>query len=328
LSNIVAVGALRLGEPARSFDAGKGGPQEKGERPVDVGVTLPTQGPLATPEAVSTIACHAESAGFGSLWVTDHIAIPMQSASRYPYSAGGVLPWDPAIPYLDALTALAWVASLTRSVRLGTSVLVLPMRHPLPVAKAVATLDYLSGGRAVLGVGAGWFAEEFTLLGQPFRDRGRRLDDAVRLLRACWGPDPVRYHGEFYDLPAFAMAPKPPQGNRLPVVVGGESEVALRRVAAVCDGWQPLGLSPDEYRERAGRLETYAARHGRSMEDLWLMARIARGIPITRDLAARYAAAGARTLIVDPAYRTMTLDAARAYLDEVARELQLRPAGA
>jgi len=294
---------------------------------VDVGVTLPTQGPLATPEAVSTIAREAEAAGFASLWVTDHVAMPMRAASKYPYTADGSLPWDPTIPYLDALTALTWVAALTRSVRLGTSVLVLPMRHPLPVAKAVATLDYLSGGRAVLAVGAGWFEEEFTLLGQPFHDRGRRLADMVRLLRACWGPDPVRYQGEFYDLPAFAMAPKPPQGARLPVLAGGEGDVALRRVAAVCDGWQPLGLNPDEYRERAGRLETYAARHGRSIKDLWLMARITRGTPITRDLAARYAAAGARTLIVDPAYRTMTLDAARAYLDEVARELALRPAG-
>ena len=293
---------------------------------VDVGVTLPTQGPLATAEAVSTIARHAESAGFRSLWVTDHIAIPTRSASRYPYSADGGLPWDPAIPYLDALTALAWVAALTRTVRIGTSVLVLPMRHPLPVAKAVATLDYLSGGRAVLAVGAGWFEEEFALLDQPFRDRGRRLDDAVRLLKACWGPDPVRYRGEFYDLPAFAMAPKPPQGSRLPVLAGGEGDVALRRVAAVCDGWQPLGLDPDEYRERTGRLETYAARRGRSMNDLWLQARIARGVPITRGLAARYAAAGVRTLIVDPAYRTMTLDAARAFLDEVARELAVAPA--
>jgi probable F420-dependent oxidoreductase len=290
---------------------------------VDVGVTLPTQGALATPEAVSTIARQAEAAGFGSLWVTDHIAIPVNSVSRYPYTKDGSLPWDPAIPYLDALTALAWVAALTRSVRLGTSVLVLPMRHPLPVAKAMATLDYMSAGRAVLAVGAGWFEEEFALLGQPFHDRGRRLADAVRLLKACWGPDPVRYHGEFYDLPAFAMAPKPPQGSRLPVLAGGEGDAALRRVAAVCDGWQPLGLEPEEYRERAGRLEAYAARHGRSMKDLWLMARIARGVPITRDLAARYADAGARTLIVDPAYRTLTLDAARAFLDDVARELEV-----
>jgi probable F420-dependent oxidoreductase len=215
------------------------------------------------------------------------------------------------------------VAALTRSVRLGTSVLVLPMRHPLPVAKALATLDYLSGGRAVLAVGAGWFAEEFALMGQSFHDRGRRLDDAVRLLRACWGPDPVRYRGEFYDLPAFAMAPKPPQGARLPVLAGGEGEVALRRVAAVCDGWQPLGLEPDDYRQRVERLATYAGRNGRSMKELWLQVRIPRGTAVTRDLAARYEAAGARTLIVDPVYRTLTLDAARQYLDTVARDLRL-----
>ncbi|HLW46675.1 MAG TPA: TIGR03619 family F420-dependent LLM class oxidoreductase [bacterium] len=295
---------------------------------MDVGVTLPTQGPMATPDAISTIARQADALGYGSLWVTDHIAIPMRAASRYPYTPDGGLPWDPAIPYLDALTALSWVAALTRTARLGTSVLVLPMRHPLPVAKAMATLDHLSGGRAVLAVGAGWFAEEFALLGQSFADRGRRLDDAVRLLRACWGPDPVRYRGEFYDLPAFAMAPKPPQGSRLPVLAGGEGDVALRRVAAVCDGWQPLGLDPDEYRTRVERLAAYAEPHGRSIKDLWLMVRISRGTAVTRDLAARYEEAGARTLIVDPAYRTLTLDGARTYLDTVARDLALRPARA
>jgi probable F420-dependent oxidoreductase len=295
---------------------------------MDVGVTLPTQGPLATPQAVSTIARQADALGYGSVWVTDHIAIPTQADSRYPYTADGRLPWDPSIPYLDALTALSWVAALTRRVRLGTSVLVLPMRHPLPVAKAMATLDYLSGGRAVLAVGAGWFAEEFALLGQSFHDRGRRLDDAVRLLRACWGPDPVRYRGDFYDLPAFAMAPKPPQGSRLPVLAGGEGEVALRRVAAVCDGWQPLGLDPDEYRKRVGRLAAYAEQQGRSITEMWLQVRIARGTAITRDLAARYEAVGARTLIVDPAYRTLTLDAARKYLDTVAAALSLQGAPA
>jgi probable F420-dependent oxidoreductase len=290
---------------------------------MDVGVTLPTQGPLATPEAVAALARRADELGFGSVWVTDHIAIPTQAASRYPYTVDGRLPWDPSIPYLDALTALSWIAALTRSVRLGTSVLVLPMRHPLPVAKAMATLDHLSGGRAVLAVGAGWFAEEFALLGQPFHDRGRRLDDAVQLLRACWGPDPVRYRGRFYDLPAFAMAPKPPQGSRLPVLAGGEGDAALRRVAAVCDGWQPLGLEPDEYRRRVERLAAYAEQHGRAVDRLWLQIRIARGTAITRNLAARYQAAGARTLIVDPAYRTLTLEEAEAQLDAVAGELGL-----
>ncbi|HKX19942.1 MAG TPA: TIGR03619 family F420-dependent LLM class oxidoreductase [bacterium] len=294
---------------------------------MDVGVTLPTQGPLATPEAVAAIARHADASGFGSVWVTDHIAIPVLSDSRYPYSRDGRLPWDPSIPYLDALTALAWVAALTRTVRLGTSVLVLPMRHPLPVAKAVATLDYLSGGRAVLAVGAGWFEEEFALLDQPFRDRGRRLDDAVRLLRACWGPDPVRYEGAFYNLPPFAMAPKPPQGNRLPVLAGGEGDAALRRVAAVCDGWQPLGLDPDTFGERVRQLEALAGRRGRSIKELWLQIRVGRGASVTRDLAARYAEAGARTMIIDPPYRTSTLDAVHTFLDEVARELRLAPDG-
>jgi probable F420-dependent oxidoreductase len=293
---------------------------------MEVGVTLPTSGPLAGPEAVGAVAAHAEAAGFTSVWVTDHIAIPVQADSAYPYTRDGRPPWEPSVPYLDALTVLAWVAARTRTVRLGVSVLVLPMRHPLPVAKAVATLDCLSGGRTILGIGAGWLAEEFALLDQPFDTRGRRLNEAVRVLRACWAPDPVRYAGEFYHLAPFGMSPKPPQGAGLPVVAGGEGDAALRRVAAVCDGWQPLGLTPEAYRDRAGQLESYAARHGRSIRDLWLQIRIARGTPVTRDLMSQYAGAGVRTAIVDPIYRTMTLDAARAYLDQVARELALHPA--
>ncbi len=118
---------------------------------MDYGVTLPCTGPLAVAEAIDAVATRAEAVGFTSLWVTDHVAIPLRSASRYPYNADGRYPWDPAIPYLDAFTVLTWAAASTRRVRLGTSVLVLPMRHPLAVAKTVATLDHLSGGQEIAG---------------------------------------------------------------------------------------------------------------------------------------------------------------------------------
>jgi probable F420-dependent oxidoreductase len=270
-----------------------------------------------------TVATHAEGAGFTSLWATDHVALPLQSASRYPYSADGALPWTPTIPYLDALTALSWVGAVTRRVRLGASILVLPMRPPLLVAKTVATLDYLSKGRMILGVGVGWLAEEFALLGQPFGDRGRRTVEAIRLLKACWSSDPVSFHGRFYDLPPFAMAPKPVQGARLPVLGGGEGDAALRRVAEACDGWHPLGLTPDQVKDRLGRLTEIAARAGRSMADLFLTARTGRAITLTRDMAARYAEAGVRLVLADVDYRQTTLAAALANIDTLARELRL-----
>lgn len=290
---------------------------------MDYGITLPGTGPLATSEALTAVASRAEAAGFTSVWATDHVAIPLQSGSRYPYSADGRAPWTPTIPYLDAFTALNWVGAVTRRVRLGTSILVLPMRPPLPVAKTVATLDYLSGGRMMLGVGVGWLAEEFALLGQPFRDRGRRTVEAIRVLKACWSDDPVSFRGRFYNLAPFAMAPKPPQGSRLPVLGGGESDAALRRVAEACDGWHPLGLKPDQLKGRLGRLAEFVSRAGRSMADLLLTARTGRAIALTRDVAAGYAEAGVRLVVADVDYRQTTLPAVLAQIETLAGELRL-----
>ncbi len=290
---------------------------------MEYGITLPGTGPLATPEALTAVATRAEAVGFTSVWATDHVAIPLQSGSRYPYSADGRPPWTPTIPYLDAFTVLNWVGAVTRRVRLGTSILVLPMRPPLLVAKTAATLDYLSGGRMILGVGVGWLAEEFALLGQPFRDRGGRTVEAIRLLKACWSEDPVSFRGQFYNLAPFAMAPKPPQGSRLPVLGGGESDAALRRVAQACDGWHPLGLTPDQVKDRLGRLEQFAAGAGRSMADLFLSARTGRTITLTRDVAARYADSGVRLIVADVDYRQTTLPAVLTHIEALARELRL-----
>jgi len=287
---------------------------------------LPGAGPLATSEALLSVATLAESLGFDSLWVTDHIAIPAQSASAYPYSVDHKAPWSPTIVYLDAFTALGWVGAVTRRVRLGISVLVLPMRPPLIVAKTVATLDYLTGGRMILGVGAGWLKEEFDLLGQPFARRGRRMKEAIRILRACWASDPVSFHGDFFRLPAFGMDPKPPQGARLPVLGGGEGDVALRRVAEVCDGWHPLNLTPDQYGERLPALKRHVAEAGRSMDDLLLTARPGRNAAWTPALVSQYAALGVRMLVADIDYRRGTLPEALASIAQLARTLELSTA--
>jgi len=295
-------------------------------RPIEYGLMLPGAGPLATSEALLSVATLAESLGFDSLWVTDHIAIPAQSASAYPYSVDHKAPWSPTIVYLDAFTALGWVGAVTRRVRLGISVLVLPMRPPLIVAKTVATLDYLTGGRMILGVGAGWMKEEFDLLGQPFALRGRRMKEAIGILRACWASDPVSFHGDFFRLPAFGMDPKPPQGARLPVLGGGEGDVALRRVAEVCDGWHPLNLTPDQYGERLPALKRHVAEAGRSMDDLLLTARPGRNAAWTPALVSQYAALGVRMLVADIDYRRGTLPEALASIAQLARTLELSTA--
>jgi probable F420-dependent oxidoreductase len=290
---------------------------------MECGVTLPVAGPLGTTEAVTTLATRAETLGFTSVWVTDHIALPLSIQSPYPYSADRRPNWDSRIPYLDAFTVLTWVAAVTRQVRLGTSVLVLPMRAPLAVAKTVGTLDYLSGGRVILGIGAGWMEEEFALLGQPFRDRGRRAIEAIRVLKACWGPDPVRFDGACYQFAPFAMDPKPPQGAALPVLGGGESDAALRRVAVACDGWHPLGLAPRQVQDGLARLEPLVARAGRSMADLFLTARPGAAVPLTRELASQYETLGVRILVADIRYRELTLAQSLAELERLARELRL-----
>jgi len=290
---------------------------------VNYGITLPTAGPLATPDALTTVATRAEALGYTSVWVTDHIAMPLSIQSAYPYTANRRAPWDPTIPYLDAFTALTWAAAVTRRALLGTSVLVLPMRPPLAVAKTAGTLDYLSGGRVILGIGAGWMAEEFELLGQPFGDRGRRTVEAVRVLRACWAGDPVSFVGESYQFAPFAMAPKPPQGARLPVLGGGESDAALRRVAEVCDGWHPLGLGPDAFARARARLERFVGRAGRSMAEILLTIRPGLGNPLTPELVSGYEALGARLLVADVNYRQLTLTQALAEIERLARSLRL-----
>jgi len=235
---------------------------------MEYGVTLPVAGPLATAEALAAVATRAEALGFTSLWVTDHIAMPLSIQSPYPYTADRRAPWEPTVPYLDAFTALTWAAAVTRRVRLGTSVLVLPMRPPLAVAKTAGTLDYLSGGRVILGVGAGWLEEEFALLGQRFRDRGRRIVEAIRVLKASWAGDPVQFDGAFYRFAPFAMDPKPPQGAHLPILGGGESDAALRRVAAHGDGWHGFNHRPESAAAALGRLEEFLAAEGRGLDDI------------------------------------------------------------
>ncbi len=202
------------------------------------GVLLPQFGPLARGPHVTarirTVAITAERLGYDVLWTAEHIIFPRTIATPYPY--GGRFPYPLTDPILEIVATLSYVAAITARIRLGSSVLVLPTRNPIVLAKELATLDVLSNGRLLLGVASGWLAEEFDMLGVPFHERGRRTDEYIALLRALWTDERVTFHGRWFNLTEAAFFPKPVQ-QPPPIWIGGSSAAALRRVARLGDGW-------------------------------------------------------------------------------------------
>jgi len=197
-------------------------------------------GNFACPDAADAgrLAQAAEAAGFESVLAIEHVVWPTEYRSTYPYSATGRLPGGPESKLPDPLVWLTWVAALTRRLRLMTGVLILPQRNPLVLAKEVATLDHLSGGRLSLGIGVGWLREEFEALGVPFEARGRRADEYIAAMRALWAEDDASYDGEFVRFRGMSCNPKPVAG-KVPIIVGGHSRLAVRRAARLGDGFFP-----------------------------------------------------------------------------------------
>jgi len=206
---------------------------------VQFGVLLPQFGALArgadVTQRIRTVAQTAERLGYHVLWTAEHIIFPQTIGTPYPY--GARFPYPVTDPILDIVATLSYVAAITSRIRLGSSVLVLPYRNPLVLAKELASLDVLSGGRLLLGVAAGWLKEEFDLLGVPFGERGQRTEEYVNLLRALWTQEQVTFHGRHFELIDAAFFPKPVQQPHPPIWIGGGSAAALRRVARLGDGW-------------------------------------------------------------------------------------------
>ena len=190
------------------------------------------------PAAAHRVARAAEAAGFESLITVEHVVWPTRYASRYPYAPDGRLPGGPGTPLPDPLIWMAHVAAATTRLRLITGVLVVPQRNPLVLAKQVATLDHLSGGRVSLGIGVGWLREEFDALGVPFERRGARTDEYVLAMRALWAGDDARFRGAFVNFEGMSCNPKPVRGA-VPILVGGHSERAARRAGRLGDGFFP-----------------------------------------------------------------------------------------
>lgn len=193
---------------------------------------------LGAPEHAKAVAIAAEQAGFESLWAIEHIVVPQGYETQYPYSDSGRMPIGEDASLPEPLTWLAYVAAVTERIRLCTGVLVLPQRNPLLLAKAVASLDFLSGGRVTLGIGAGWLKEEFDALGFPFEGRGKRLDETIEILRRLWREPAASFEGEHFSFGPVICRPQPPSGS-VPIVIGGHSEIAAKRAGRVGDGFYP-----------------------------------------------------------------------------------------
>jgi probable F420-dependent oxidoreductase len=217
--------------------------------PLRVGLQLPQWGDIATRETILDIARAAEAAGFDSVWASDHVVHPLTGPADYPYAAGGP-PFRPEWGYLEALTTLAVIAGATERVRLGTSVLLLPMRETLLAGKQIATLDVLSGGRVSIAVAAGWWRSEFEALGADFDSRSRRLDEQIHALRALWSSGSGEWRGQQVRFPPVALRPTPVQPAGPELWIGGRGPRVWRRVAATPGaGWHGIGFEREQMAE-------------------------------------------------------------------------------
>lgn len=238
------------------------------------GFSLVVRGADATPDTFRLMAEKAEALALDSLWLSAHVILPPQVDSHYNMVQGQAYPPHWRERYWEPFTVLGYLAAITERVTLGLSVLVLPMHHPIEVAKQAAEIDCLSGGRLVLGVGVGWFKEEFVALGRDFHTRGARTDEALDLMRRLWSDDPVTFEGRYHQVRDALFSPKPVQQPYPPVWIAGHSLPALRRAARRGDGWHPVRLGPDAYAEHRDRLAELLDAEGRSRADVSLSVKL------------------------------------------------------
>ncbi len=280
---------------------------------MDWGIHLPHLGRQASRRALIDFAQHAEALGFHSGWVSDHIAWPRAIGSKYPYSDDGSFAPAPDMPWLDPLGTLFFVAACTERLQLGSTVLILGYRPPVLTAKAVASLDVVSDGRAILGVGVGWMKEEFEVLGMPFDHRGRRADEQLELFRALFSEANPSYHGEYYDVPEIGFAPKPVRGS-VPIWVGGDTEPAFRRTARFGDAFHAAFQHIDEVAAGWRRVQELCVEAGRDSASVRLSVRLyldpEASMPATKSIGgspqqmletiAEWAAVGVDHILLDP----------------------------
>lgn len=232
----------------------------------------------------------AEEAGFESAWTVEHTVVPAGYASQYPYSTTGRMGPRDDMPIPDPLIWMSYIAAATSRIKLATGILILPQHNPVITAKQVATLDAMSGGRVLLGIGVGWLQEEFDTIGAPFGERGARTDEYVAVMRALWGMESPTFHGEFFDFENAYCLPQPPDGS-VPIIVGGHSKAAARRAGRLGDGFFPARETREDLIELA---RSTAAEHGRDPADL----EITISVPSDLDALDRLANLGVARVLV------------------------------
>jgi probable F420-dependent oxidoreductase len=262
-----------------------------------LGAFFPPWGSTATPEDFDRVAEAVESMGYESLWTGDHVVFPVEVASRYPYNATGQFPFDREEPLYEPLTLLSYLAARTSQVRLGTSVLVLPMRNPVMAAKALADIDSLARGRLQVGIGVGWMREEFDALGADFDARGEIADEWVAVLRRLWTEPASSFEGRYYRFQRLTLNPRP--ARPIPVLVGGNSRAAMQRAARLGDGWHGVRLDVDEIRRRVEWLEGRLSQDGRQRLGFRIVLRTSLDWMHAAAALEAYARAGVDELVVE-----------------------------
>lgn len=212
---------------------------------MEFGFNVPVRGALADTQSLKALAIAGEEKGFTHLAIPDHIVIPRDIESRYPYTQTGQFPGGSAGNCFEQLTTMAFLAGVTSTARLLTSVMVVPHRGAVHTAKTLATIDQFSGGRVTVGVGAGWMEEEFVAINAPdFKARGKVTNEFLEVFKDCWTNDNPKYDGEFASYSDIEFAPQPVQNPHPPIWVGGESNPAMRRAVKYADAWYPIGANP------------------------------------------------------------------------------------
>lgn len=285
------------------------------------GVHLVAAGKMIEGEKIARVAHRAEELGYDSLWVSDHIIFPAELRSPYPYSPDGKLPLDPSNPLLEPFTVLSYAAAVTKTIKLGTSVIIVPYRDPLVTAKIVSSLDVLSGGRFIFGVGVGWLDEEFRALRQNLRDRAAQTREALLAMQACWTQEDPEFHGKFFDFAGIKFAPKPRQKPHPPIWFGGNSLPALKRAVALGNGWHAVWQSPEEVEEKVAILRDLCAKAGKSFGDFAITVNVNHRVPMTVENVRKYEAAGVSMMFIPRSFQA-DVDVMIENIEKFAKEIK------
>ena len=278
---------------------------------MSVGITVPLPAYYVD---VAFIAQKAEELGFESLWCAEHPIIPVHSNSRFPSSPDGAIP-ESYSHFVDPFIALARASGVTRDIKLGTGITLVPERNPLLLAKEISTLDHFSGGRFLFGIGTGWLREETEIMGGDFDHRWTQAREAVLVMKELWTKEEAEYHGRYYDFPLVKSYPKPAQKPHPPIILGGMAPNVLKRIVAWADGWLPNRITPLELRQKRAELDTLAAEAGRDPASLTISIH---GQASDREAIKAYLDAGANRVII----RTQPLKSEKemaAHLEQIAK---------